>query len=631
MYLKTTYDADFEDLIMHLKSKYTSKLFDLEGIGEQTDLSLFSKKFFSTKSNIADKSVDSNANVDDTSIIAYENELPKPFFRLNSLFLTWKYLRYLYNHETANKAIESQITGDIYINDFTGINKPYCYNFSAYDVMLYGLPFVNKINSKPAKHLSSFIGQVIHFTVYASNSVLGAVGLADILIVSSYYVKKMIEENKDISSEYLWKQVKQELQSFIFSCNQPFRGGVQSGFYNISIFDDNFLDKMCSEYIFPDGSNPDKILVKQLQELYLDLMNETLTNTPITFPVTTACFSVDENKHILDNEFLNMISKKNLDYGFINIYCGETSTLSSCCRLRSETKNEYFNQFGAGGTKIGSLGVVTINVPRIAIKSSGNNDLFFNQLRELTELAIKINNTKRYLLKKRIESNSLPLYSLGFMDLKTQYSTVGVMGLNEACEYMGFDILNENGQVFITDLLNLINECNDIAAKKYNAPHNMEQVPAENSAIKAAQKDKLLGYQNGYDFYSNQFIPLTVNANLLDRIKIQGLFDSKMSGGAIAHLNVEQKIDNYELLKSLIITSAKCGVVYHAVNYNLQKCINSHMTVGKNTVCNICGKEITDNYTRVVGFLVNTKNFHKIRRDQDYPERKFYEISSDTI
>ena len=631
MYLKTTYDSDFEELMMHLKSKYPAKLFDLEGIGEQTDMSLFSKKFFNSKSNVADKSVDSNANVDDTSIIAYENELPKPFFRLNSLFLTWKYLRHLYNHALANKIIESQLTGDIYINDFVGVNKPYCFNFSTYDIMLHGLPFVNKVTSSPPKHLSSFIGQLIHFTVYASNSILGAVGLADVLIVSSYYVNKLFIDNPDIDTEYLWKQIKQELQSFIFSCNQPFRGGIQSGFYNISIFDDMFLDKMCEEYLFPDGSCPDKALIKLLQALYLDLMNETLTYTPITFPITTACFSVDNDNNIQDEEFLDMIADRNLQYGFINIYCGETSTLSSCCRLRSSTKNEYFNQFGAGGTKIGSIGVVTINIPRIAINAKGNQELFFEKLQELTDISIKINNTKRFLLNKRIESNSLPLYSLKFMELNTQYSTVGVMGLNEACECMGLNILHKDGQDFISKLLDLINNLNDIATKKYNAPHNCEQVPAENSAIKTAQKDKLLGYQDTYDLYSNQFIPLTTNADLLDRIHIQGLFDSKMSGGAIAHLNIDQQITDKILIINLIKSTAKAGVVYHAINYNLQKCINSHMTVGKTDICSICGEEITDNYTRVVVFLFNTKNFHQIRREQDYPERIFYELSVNSI
>lgn len=609
---------------MYLRSKYSQKIFNLEGIGKQTDMSVFSKDFFKSNTTTADISVDSNSNVDDMSVIAYNVELPKPFFRLNSLYLTWKYMRALYGLEVANKAIEMQISGDIYINDFSGINQPYCYNFSAYDVMVNGLPFVKKVKSNPPKHLSSFMGQLIHFSVYASNSVLGAVGLADVLIVASYYVEKMFKDNINITKDYLWKQVKQELQSFIFSCNQPFRGGVQSGFYNISIFDNNFLDKMCEEYIFPDGSSPNKEIIKNLQVMYLDLINETLKYTPVTFPITTACFSVDEDKNIKDKEFLKLIAEKNLEYGFINLYFGETSTLSSCCRLRSSIKNEYFNQFGAGGTKIGSLGVVTMNIPRMAIKANGDMDKFFELLTDTTEIAIRINNTKRHLLRKRITSDSLPLYKLGFMSIETQYSTVGIVGLNEACIFMGLNILEDNGQIFISRILDTINNLNDKAGKKYNAPHNAEQTPSENSAIKMANKDKVLGYQNEYELYSNQFIPLTVNADLLDRIKLQGMFDGKMSGGAICHLNIENKIEDSKLIEELIITSAKAGVIYMAINYNLQRCKNEHMTVGKNDKCSICGSNITDNFSRVVGFLVNTKNFHQVRREFDYPYRVFY-------
>jgi ribonucleoside-triphosphate reductase len=623
MLLETTYEKEFESLMTHLKNKYPEELFNLEGIGKQLDMSIFSKSFFKNTSSVADVSVDSNANVDDSSIIAYNVELPKAFFRLNSLYLIWKYLKKLYDIETANKAVEMQICGDIYINDLVGINAPYCYNFSSYDVAISGLPFVNKVKSNPPKHLSSFIGQLIHFTVYASNSVLGAVGLADFLIVTSYYVDKLFRDNPDVPEEYLWRQVKQEIQSFIFSCNQPFRSGIQSGFYNVSIYDKYFLDDLCGTYIFPDGYAVNKETVKKLQELYVDLMSETLRYTPITFPVTTACFSIDENKNIKDKEFLSFIADKNREFGFINMYFGETSTLSACCRLRSSFKNEYFNQLGAGGTKIGSLGVVTINIPRVAIKAQRDSDKFFNLLTELVSIAIKINNVKRYLLKKRIDSNNLPLYKLGFMDLKTQYSTVGLVGLNEACNFMGLSILNKDGQEFVSKILDIVNALNDKAVEQYNAPHNVEQVPAENSAIKLAQKDKLLGYQNEYRLYSNQFIPLTTNANLLDRIAVQGMFDEKMTGGAICHLNVEQRIENPKFIENLIAVAAKAGVVYTAINYNLQKCRNEHMSVGKNNSCSICGSEIVDNFTRVVGFLVNTKNFHKVRREYDYPNRVF--------
>lgn len=630
MYFKTTYDTRFDDLYMHLKAKYPDKLFDLEGIGKQMDMSEFSKVFFGSASTTADASVDANSNVDDMTVVAYENELPKPFTRLNSLYLFWKYGKQMYGLETANNMIEKELVGDYYINDLSNIQKPYCYNFSTYDIMTKGLPFVKKINSLPPKHLSSFCGQMVHFTSYASNQVMGAVGLADLLIVMSYYVKKELEENKDIE-EYIWKQVKQEIQSLIFSMNQPFRGGLQSGFYNVSVYDDYFLNEMLSDYLFPDGSMPDKEIVVKLQDVYLDLMNETMDVSPITFPVTNACFCTDEDRNILDQKFLKYIVEKNKKWAFINIYAGESSTLSSCCRLRSKKDNEYLgyvNSFGSGGTQIGSFGVVTLNLPKIAIKSKGDRKKFFDMLKENADYAIKLNHVKRYVLQKRIDKHALPLYDYGFMDLQKQYATIGLNGIYECIELMGYSILEESGQEFCKEVLQHLNNINDNADKKYKYAHNLEQTPSENSAIKLAQKDKILKLQNIYELYSNQFIPLISNADLLDRIKLQGMFDSEFTGGSILHINADSPVTDTQDLIDMINLTVRMGCVYHAINYNLQKCENGHMSVGKEDMCSVCGGRITDNYIRVVGFIVNVKNFHETRREKDYAHRQFYSGSS---
>ncbi len=582
-YFKTSYEQEFDDLYMYLKSKYPKEVWNQEGIGEQTDLGKFSKKFFETEiTTTADVSVDANSNVDDMTVVAYENELAKPSTRLNSLYLLWKYARKLYDTKVANDIVERELAGDYYINDMSNVQKPYsyngdtlicvkcdgkiqymtmkelfekyqdraipledreqinlrdvdisvmdsgkfvslwyslrhktdkymvyietgdgrflyvtsdhpviladgtevearkikvgdalatgytgfefntksvdkviyslintcstgedtqalcsllvpiynkllkavhtvasegeveevlnldvasykfaqqiceafnmcgvscgiyvnntgdgynvkatfntpvdnkvkavntcvctddyvydvttstgtfysnglkchnCYNFSTYDVMTKGLPFVNKIASHPPKHLSSFCGQMVHFTSYASNQVMGAVGLADLLIVMSYYVKKELEE-LPTNPDYVWTFVKQELQNLIYSMNQPFRGGLQSGFYNVSVYDSYFLDTLIPDYIFPDGSTPDKALVQKIQDIFLDLMNETMRISPITFPVTTANFCIDEDNNILDKDFLEYIAKKNQEWCFINIYAGNTATLSSCC------------------------------------------------------------------------------------------------------------------------------------------------------------------------------------------------------------------------------------------------------------------------------------------------------------
>ena len=134
----------------------------------------------------------------------------------------------------------------------------------------------------------------------------------------------------------------------------------------------------------------------------------------------------------------------------------------------------------------------------------------------------------------------------------------------------------------------------------------------------------MLKYQSDYNLYSNQFIPLIATADLLDRIKIQGALDKYFSGGSILHLNCDTRIEDYHDIMELIRATAKHGVIYHAINYVLQRCEDNHMSVGKNTICPVCGKPITDNFTRVVGFLTNTKHWNQTRRQYDFPNRKFY-------
>lgn len=625
MYFKTTYEPEFEDLYMHLKSKYPQKLFDLEGIGQQTDMGLFSKKFFGGISTTADASVDANSNVDDMTVVAYEVELPKPFTRMNSLYLLWKYGKRLYGLEYANTMVEKELVGEFYINDMSCVQKPYCFNFSCLDLMYKGLPFVKKINSAPAKHMSSFCGQLIHFTSYASNQILGAVGLADMLLVLSYYVKKELSEISN--HEYIWRQVKQEMQSIIFSMNQPFRGGIQSGFYNVSIYDEPFLNSLQESYVFPDGSTFDKELVQKLQDMFLDLMNETMESSPITFPVTTACFCIDDKRNILDKNFLYYIAEKNQKWGFINIFAGASSLLSSCCRLRSDKNNLYLgytNSFGSGSTQIGSFGVVTLNLPHAALLSKGDENKLLTILKENAEYTIRINHTKRYILQRRIDSHALPLYDHGFMTLQRQYATIGCVGIYECLQIMGKDILTEEGQALCLKIFETLNSVNDKADAQYKYAHNLEQTPSESSAIKLASKDTLLGLQSEYTLYSNQFIPLIATANMLDRIRLQGLFDSQFSGGSIMHINCDSPVEKAEDIAAMIEATVKAGCVYHAVNYNLQKCEDGHMSVGRNNVCPVCGKPITDNYIRVVGFIVNVKNFHEVRRNVDYAHRQFY-------
>lgn len=641
MQITLTYDQGFDALMERLRTNYPAEAFDIDGIGEKhLDIHAMSKGFFGKDdSTTADHSADPNANVAGRDVITYAYEVPKPLMKLNSYYNLWKTLSDLYNQEVADCLITMQVTGDIYINDVWDIGRPYCFNFSTLDIAREGLKMGGRLTVAPPKGLASFLRQVEQFTVYAANSTLGATGMADLLIVAARYVEDILKTGFDnhvrvadvgeysgnVNVADVHTYVRESLTSLIYTLNWEFRGN-QSPFTNVSIYDNYFLKELLPSYSI-NGKVPNPWVVSKVQSIFLEAYNDVLARTPATFPVITACFSTEEkdgHPSIRDERFLKDIAYHNLPYGIINMYCGESSTLSSCCRLRSKLADiGYANTFGAGGTKIGSLGVVTLNLPRLAAEAEDIHE-FLEELRFLTCTAGMVNHAKRVFIKERIERGSLPLYTLGYMDLKNQYSTVGFTGLYEALQLLGYDMKNAEGLQAAEDTLTVINEMNDRLATVLDAPHNMEQVPAETSAIKLAMKNKLFGYDTGgVAFYSNQFIPLWENVDILDRIKAQGHLDRHCTGGAICHLNIGNKITNPDVMEALIRHAAEAGVIYFAVNYQINKCEQGHMSVGRDETCSICEALITDTYTRVVGFLTNTKHWHKTRREHDWPERNF--------
>ena len=635
-----SYKKDFKDLMLGLEKKYGADLIEENGIGSQLDISKSSKKFFKAFTT-ADVSVDANANVTDKSVISHKIETAKPFHLINSYYRLWKEIKKIETKEKADWIVESQIKGRMYINDFVGFSSAmaYCFNYSTYDTATMGIPsvFDGRGGSEPPKNLMSFLGQIELFSLIAGNSTLGATGLADLLIVIAIYMDKMLQNKEDahvpmVDDKACWQYMESMLTGFIYRLNQPYRGS-QSLFSNVSVYDSNFIDGMLEgdaySIIIDDVKySAKKEIVQKVQEIYLDIMNREMARKPITFPVTTACFSIDENNEIQDDAFLKFISEKNLKFGFINIYAGKSSTLSSCCRLRSERDNgEYFNSFGSGSTKIGSLGVATGNLPQLATICKGAenpSDEFLHRIKDLVLDCQLVNQAKRNIIKRTIKAGSQPLYSLGYMELKRQYSTFGVIGLYEALEILGYDIMTKEGQDYVLEILNVINTTNKELQDKYKAPQNCEQIPGENVSVKLAKKDRALGYNDKYTLYSNQFIPLIKRVNMFDRIAIQALFDKYFSGGAICHLNVNQEINNVDTMQNLIHASVKEGVVYFAVNFVLQECENKHMFVGNVDTCPHCGGKIIGTFTRVVGFLTKVDNWIPERREVDFPNRQFY-------
>lgn len=638
-----SYQPEFTKIMDDMLEKYGVEMFNLSGIGSQLDMNNAIKKMANANS-VANGSIDANANAGYTTAITIMHEIAKPQALLQSYYRIWKWLKKNRGLEVANNFVEAQLTGAFYVNDMHYISypMPYCYNHSCLNIAMQGLVGIDSKNDTlPPKYLRSYFDIIEAYLLIAGNATAGATGISNLLVVASIFVKKMIDSGYTDShvqlnsEEDCWQYFKEELTSFIYKLNQPCRGN-QSLFSNVSIYDKNFLEGIIAEsQLIIDGElyGTDLETVQKCQKIYIDVMNEEAKRVVHTFPVTTACISTKYNEEtqrneIQDPEFLEYICRSNEETGFINIYGGDTATLSSCCRLRSDKNNVFFNSFGGASDSIGSMGVVCVNLPQLAFKYKDNVEEFRSHLHDMVILAQEVNYAKRCLLKTSISKGHLPLYTNDYMDLSKQFSTLGFVGLYNAVEILGYDMTTPEGLEVAIRISADMEKDNDEVASKYKIPTNMEGIPAENTAKKLADKDKLLGLNDKYDLYSNQFIPLSARCNLLDRIELSAALDKYCSGGSIMHVTVDGQIDS-KTMNDLATSILESGVKYFAFNYEINQCKScKKIFVGKHTHCPECGNEDIERYMRVVGFLTKRSSWSDARQAED---RQYYTFSKDYV
>ena len=629
-----SYQEEFKDIMLNMLDTYGVEMFNISGIGEQLDINSAVKKLVNASST-AGGTIDGNANAGGVTAGGLLQEINKPHLLIQSYYRIWKWLKKNRGLDVANTFVEKQINGAIYMNDMHYIVGciSYCYNHSVLTIINQGLIGIDeKGDALPPKHLRSYFDQIEAYLLIAGSNTAGATGIAGLMLGASIFMDKILKTGKDsgVPIGDPWRYLKEELTSLVYRLNQPSRH-LQSLFTNVSIFDDYFLDTVIPEYfaiIDDEVYQPSKELVKKVQQVYLDVINEESKRRVLTFPVTTACFSIkrDENTgktELRDHAFLKQIAEANLETAYINIYAGETSTLSSCCRLQSDKSNKFFNSLGGASDAIGSFGVVSVNLPRIAYKHKGDIEGFMQELEDTSYLAQECNYAKRCLLKSTIAKGHAPLYTNGYMDLKNQFSTLGFVGLYEACEILGYDITKYDGMEIGKDILGKMKEVTENVQEKYKIACNLEGVPAEGLAPKFAKKDRLLELNTEYKLYANQFIPLHKRCNMLNRIQLQAEYDKYCSGGSILHLNVDQKID-LPTMENLIEAVIQSGTRYFALNYNIYQCNKCKgITVGTTSTCSHCGSTDIERYLRVVGFITKVKDWVPARIEED---RQFYKV-----
>lgn len=398
------------------------------------------------------------------------------------------------------------------------------------------------------------------------------------------------------------------------------------------------MDRYYLAEIFGDRKYPDGEYIidhiegiMEFQKAFMEVVSKTRQEMMFTFPVLTYSL-LYQNGKFADEEFARWCSDHNTKWCDSNFFVGEDVTsLSSCCRLVSDfTKlNGFINSIGGTSLKIGSVKVNTINLVRIAYETN-NKEKYIEKLKERTHLCIDSLDVIRHIIKRNIDKGILPNYSQGLIEIENQYNTIGINAMYEAIKYFGLIREDEFGNKYYSDegvefasrIMDTINEVKD--SYSFNYSINVEAVPGERCAVVLCEKDnKLFPNDNDYFIYANQWIPLTEQCTLDEKIRLGSVLDKKCGGGQILHVNVDGQLQKEQAWKLLNYIASK-GVIYFAFNNKISTCMNKHGYYGD--ICPHCNEPTVDTYQRIVGYLVPSSSYSRERK-KEFSQRYWYDLN----
>ena len=589
---------------------------------------------------VADASVDGNANVGNKDMRTLMNEMPKSHRKLLAYNKIYYELNKKYGFKTANDWLNKEWTKALYMHDAdTSTFLHYCFAYDLKDLAEKGLFFLNNFNAEPPKHLSTFIDFVKEYISFASNRSSGAVGLPNLIPYMYYFWKKDCENGYATKSPDYY--ARQQIQRFIYAVNQPYvRDGTQSAFTNVSVFDGPYLDALFGGAEFPDGTFMVDELdeIKEFQKIFMEVVAEIRQHNMFTFPVLSISL-LRQNGKFVDEEFARWGVEHNRKWNDSNFFIDDSVTsLSNCCRLKSDISDildgAYFNSIGGTALKVGSVKVSTVNLARIALESTTEQE-FLVKLRDTVELNCKALDVVRHIIQRNVEKGLLPNFSKGLVDFEHLYNTIGVIGVYETMKHFGYVTTDVFGNSFYTKqadnfgkkIFEVIHRTKDQFALDKDYKINLEQIPGEQCAAKFQQADELLypdSVVKDLPLYGNQFIPLGIKTTLQERIRIASLFDSYCNGGSIAHINIEAPFDSFEKAWEMTEYIADQGLTYFAFNTKIQACKHNHAFFGE--ICPLCGEPVETEYTRIVGFYTPIKTW-SAKRKEEYKMREWEAVN----
>ncbi|MDD3129297.1 MAG: ribonucleoside triphosphate reductase, partial [Candidatus Izemoplasmatales bacterium] len=526
--------------------------------------------------------------------------------------------------------------GSMHIHDLSMLTG-YCAGWSLKQLIYEGLGGVGgKITSKPAKHLQTLCNQMVNFLGIMQNEWAGAQAFSSF---DTYLAPFVRTDNLSYSN------VKKSLESFIFGVNTPSRWGSQAPFTNITI------DWVCPE----DLKNQPAIVGGKYQDFNygdlqeeMDIINKAFLEIMIEgdangrgfqYPIPTYSITKDFDWSETENNKLlfEMTAKYGTPYfsNYVNSDMAPSDVRSMCCRLRldlRELRKKSGGYFGSGEST-GSIGVVTINLPRIAYLADNLED-FYSRLTYVMDKAAKSLKTKRTVVNKFLENGLYPYTKQYLGTFRNHFSTIGVIGMNEVClnaKWLKEDLSKDVSQKFTIDVLTFMREKLSDYQEMYSDLYNLEATPAESTTYRFAKKDKELypeiitaGKNGEAPYYTNSsHLPVDYTDDLFKALDIQDKLQTLYTSGTVFHAFLGERMPNWVVTSKLVkAISDNYKLPYYTISPTYSVCPDHGYLNGKHEICPICKKEV-EVYSRITGYYRPVKNWNSGKKSE-FKERKNY-------
>jgi len=538
--------------------------------------------------------------------------------------------------------------GDFHIHDLSLLSV-YCVGWDLKDLLKQGFKGVEgKVASAPPRHLRSALGQIVNFFYTLQGEAAGAQAISNFDTLLAPFVRY---DHMD------YRGVKQALQEFVFNINIPTRVGFQTPFTNITM-DLYVPDILKNQPVIIGGVERKETYgdfqpeMDMINRAFAEVMMEgDATGRVFTFPIPTYNITADFD---WDNPNLEMVWKMTGKYGipyfsnFVNSDMSPEDARSMCCRLRLDNRELLKRGGGLFGASplTGSIGVVTINLPRIGYLAE-KEEAFFERLRRIVLLAKESLSIKRKVLEKFTQRNLYPYSTFYLREIKkgsglywkNHFSTIGVIGMNEAClNFLGTDIGSERGLKFALKVMDFMRDMIAGIQEETGEIFNLEATPAEGTSYRLALLDKRQfsqilcaneqEYQKGAaPFYTNSTqLPVNYTDDIFETLRLQDALQARYTGGTVLHIYLGEAVGDVEAIKGLIRKIVShYRLPYFTLTPTFSVCPSHGYLNGEQERCTVCHEE-TEIYSRVVGYLRPVKQWNN-GKQAEFSMRKTFKVA----